>query len=85
MQKTLHTKEYKRLTSWLKSKRIERGLTVRELADKLGVAHSFVGKVEQCERRLDIVEYVNYCEALEEPALGGLKVIAANSTSRKNH
>lgn len=37
---------------------------MRDLAAKLGVPHSFVGKVEQCERRLDVIEFVTYCEAM---------------------
>lgn len=75
MQKTLHSKEYKRLTSWLKEQRVGQGLTIRELADRMGVAHSFVGKVEQCERRLDIIEYVAYCEALNLQASQGISLI----------
>ncbi|WP_445778297.1 helix-turn-helix domain-containing protein [Shewanella sp.] len=64
MSRTLHTPEYRRLIEWLKTARIERGLTMRELAVNLGVPHSYIGKVEQCERKLDILEYVKYCEAL---------------------
>jgi len=33
--------------------------------------HSFVGKIESAERRLDVYEYVVYCEALSvNPRLG---------------
>ena len=75
MQKTLHSKEYKTLTSWLKAKRVDQGLTVRELAEKIGVAHSFVGKVEQGERRLDVIEYLSYCDALTASPVEGLETI----------
>ena len=64
MSKTLHAPEYRKLIEWLKSVRAERGLTMRELAAKLGVPHSYVGKVEQCERKLDVLEYLRYCQAL---------------------
>lgn len=71
MSRTLHTPEYRRLIEWLKAARIDRGLTMRELAVELGVPHSYIGKVEQCERKLDILEYVRYCEVLVvNPNLG---------------
>lgn len=49
---------------------------MRELASRMDVTHSFVAKVEQQERRLDIVEYVYYCEALEVLPQDGLKAMA---------
>lgn len=50
---------------------------MRELATKLGMPHSFVGKVEQQERRLDVVEYIQYCEAIGVSPIDGLKIINA--------
>ncbi|MGI2177438.1 helix-turn-helix domain-containing protein [Shewanella frigidimarina] len=76
MSRTLHTPEYRRLIEWLKAARIERGLTMRELASELGVPHSYVGKVEQCERKLDVLEYVYYCKALNEDPLKGVKILS---------
>ncbi|WP_342672952.1 helix-turn-helix transcriptional regulator [Shewanella insulae] len=64
MSKTLHAPEYRKLIEWLKAARIERGLTMRDLAAELGVPHSYVGKVEQCERKLDVLEFVRLCEAM---------------------
>ncbi|MGI2133527.1 helix-turn-helix domain-containing protein [Shewanella baltica] len=71
MSKTLYAPEYRRLIEWLKAARIDRGLTMRDLASKLGVPHSYVGKIEQCERKLDVLEYVEYCRALGlDPSTG---------------
>ncbi|MFS1424716.1 helix-turn-helix domain-containing protein [Shewanella sp. 10N.286.48.B5] len=64
MSKTLYAPEYRRLIEWLKSSRIEQGLTMRELAKRLEVPHSYVGKIEQCERKLDVLEFVKYCNKL---------------------
>lgn len=75
MSKTLHAPEYRKLIEWLKSVRAERGLTMRELAAKLDVPHSYVGKVEQYERKLDILEYVHYCIALELKANEGISIL----------
>ncbi|MDR2212045.1 MAG: helix-turn-helix domain-containing protein [Pseudomonadales bacterium] len=75
MSTTLHSSENQRLTAWLKRQREEAGLTMRELAERLGVPHTFVAKVEQKERRLDVVEFVSYCHALGVSAVDGIGVI----------
>jgi len=48
---------------------------MRELGEKLGVIHSWVGKIEQGERRLDLVEYVRLCKALEIDPHEGLDLV----------
>jgi transcriptional regulator with XRE-family HTH domain len=48
----------------LVSARTQAGLTQRELARRLGRSHSFVGKVESGERRLDVLEFVELAGAL---------------------
>lgn len=58
MEKTIYTDDYARLRQWLREQRTAKGLTMRELAEKLGVIHSWVGKVELGERRLDLIEYI---------------------------
>tara|TARA_B110000977_G_C10664612_1_gene333225 strand:+ start:144 stop:269 length:126 start_codon:yes stop_codon:yes gene_type:complete len=35
-----------------------------ELALRLDVPHLFIGKVEQGERRLDVIEFIQYCKLL---------------------
>lgn len=49
---------------WLKSCRIKQEITIRDLAAKLEVHHSIVGKVETGARKLDALELVEYCFAL---------------------
>ena len=64
MHKTIISEKYRKLLAWLKSERERQDLSMRDLAEKLDVPHSFVGKIETAERRLDLLEYVEYCEAL---------------------
>ncbi len=52
------------LREWLVQKRHNANLTQRELAEKLQVVHSLVGKVEKGERRLDVIEFITYCNGL---------------------
>lgn len=37
---------------------------MRSLSELLEVPHSFIGKVENNERRLDVPEYLLYCQTL---------------------
>jgi transcriptional regulator with XRE-family HTH domain len=39
-------------------------LSQRELAKRLGRAHSFVGKIESGERQLNVLEFCEYVDAL---------------------
>ena len=77
MSDSVSSEENKALTAWLKNKRKEKGHTMRTLSQLIGTPHSFVGKVENQERRLDIVEYVRYCNALDIDPVEGLRLIAS--------
>ncbi|SMN02332.1 hypothetical protein SPONN_861 [uncultured Candidatus Thioglobus sp.] len=48
-------------------------LTIRELAEKLDTAHSIIGKIEIGERKLDVVEWLQYCQALNADPFDCLK------------
>jgi transcriptional regulator with XRE-family HTH domain len=53
----------------LRDWREQAGLTQRQLAEKLGKPHSFVHKSEIGERRIDPLEFVDICKALNlDPA-----------------
>ncbi|ATD07470.1 helix-turn-helix transcriptional regulator [Pseudoalteromonas piscicida] len=75
MGKTVSSEENGKLTKWLKSKRHEKGHTMRSLAQVLGTPHSFIGKIENQERRLDVIEFLRYCEVLEVDPYEGLQLI----------
>ena len=59
-----HGPEYESLRKWLKNARYDAGLTTRELAKRLGVHHSIVGKIESADRKLEVYELIYYCNAL---------------------
>jgi len=79
MNKTITSNKYSDLISWLKSARVSQGFSMRELASLIGQPHSFIGKVETMERRLDILEYVTYCEALNISPEEGLKYLKSST------
>lgn len=77
--KSVQSESNKALTSWLKRQRQEQGHTMRSLSEILGTPHSYIGKVENQERRLDVVEYIEYCIALKVDPMEGLRVAATAS------
>ncbi len=56
MRKSVHTAEYTALRAALRAARTQAGLSQRELAKRLEVPHSWVAKVENGERRIDLIE-----------------------------
>ena len=50
---------------------------MRDLAEIIDEPYSCVGKIETIERRLDVYEYVVYCEALGVNPKLGLKYLTS--------
>jgi len=75
MEKTIYSCEYSLLRKWLIKQRHLKKLTQRDVGKLLDTPHSWVGKVEQGERRLDIVEYARICKALQINPYDGLALI----------
>jgi transcriptional regulator with XRE-family HTH domain len=63
MEKSQHTRAYRRLVEALRRIREEAGLTQAKVAERLGVYASFVSKCESGERRIDVVELGAFCKA----------------------
>jgi len=71
MNKTIGSEKYRDLVSWLKSSRTGQDLTQRDLSKLLNKPRSYVAKIELMERKLDVREYVIYCQVLDiEPEIG---------------
>ena len=62
--KSIHDEKYVEIITRLRVARIEKNITQHALSKKLGVQQSFISKVECCERRLDIVEFIYWLNAL---------------------
>lgn len=65
MSKSLHTPEYEFFRALLAAAREKAGLTQFEVSTRLSRPQSFVAKYEGGERRLDVVEFVQVCIALD--------------------
>lgn len=84
MTASINTKEMLALTNWLKQARQDQNLSMRALAERMGKPHSYIQKVEQGERRLDVVEYVWYCRKLRVDPQDGLLLIEQVLLEYKN-
>ena len=64
MQKSIHSARYRTFLRLLREARERAGVTQAELARRLDQQQSFVSKCERGERRLDMIEVFQICEAL---------------------
>ena len=64
MQKSIHTRRYRKLCKLLREAREDAGLTQADVAKRLKRPQSFVAKYELGERRLDLIEFLDITDAL---------------------
>ncbi|MGI5308185.1 helix-turn-helix domain-containing protein [Rheinheimera sp. WS51] len=53
------------LGQWLRQQREAKGLTMRDLSAISGKPHSYFGKMEQAQRGLDVLEFIELCKWME--------------------
>lgn len=83
MPKSTHTADYRLLREVLADLRETAGLSQRALAERLKVPHSWVGKVESGERRVDLVEFCWICRACDhDPAIVAAELIGQFRSGR---
>ncbi len=75
MQKSISSHAYQKLVDWLRKSRESKGLSMRDLGERIGEPHSFVQKVESMERRIDVYELVQYCKALEQDPCIAIRIV----------
>jgi len=64
MARSTHHPNYQTLLTLLRDLRERAGVTQLALADSLGNSQTFISKVERGERRIDVVEFIEICDAL---------------------
>lgn len=55
---------YSSFTKAIVDARLEAGLTQSEVATRLGKPQSYVSKYESGERRVDVIEFLEICQAI---------------------
>lgn len=83
MQKSIFSPNYMAFVAYLQQKRKEHGLSQVQMARRLGKAQGFVSKSECGERRMDVIELREFCQAMGmslEEFVRGLEVVLAATT-----
>lgn len=63
--KTVYKARYRNMISVLADVRKAAQLTQQQLAEKLHKPQSYIAKIEGFERKLDLLEFIEMCEALK--------------------
>ena len=74
MPSSIHSTVYRELIEFLIEARNTAGLTQQAVADSLSRPQSYVAKVEGFERRLDVVEYLEFANAVGISPVSAIKV-----------
>jgi predicted transcriptional regulator len=84
MKTSSYSLHYEKLRTWLKHKRALTSLTLRDLAPMIGAHFTSVGKMEQDRKKIELVEFVRYCQAIDADPHEGLDIVI-QSISEQNH
>jgi transcriptional regulator with XRE-family HTH domain len=74
---SIYSDEYQMIIKTLRQARLEKGITQVQLAKALSKPQSFVAKVENGERRLDVVEFVRIARLLAVNPVEVIEMIGA--------
>jgi len=62
---TIHDIRFEAMIKYLKEARLKKGITQEKLSAQLGQHRLYITKIEAGQRRLDVVELFDLCEALD--------------------
>lgn len=84
MKSSPYSLHYKNLRRWLTEQRMKRGYSQRDISAVLNRHHSIVGKMEQDRRKIEILEFIRYCQALGVDPHEGLEVLIQSIAHEAN-
>jgi len=74
--KSIFNERYRQLVGWMITERKFKKVTQLDLAKRLGYSNStYISKIEQFERRMDILEFVNICEQIGINPYEGISIL----------
>jgi len=72
MSKTIYRQEHRLLADLLRELREKAGLTQADLAPRLGRPQNRISDFERGGRRIDVIEFLDYCAAIDVSAVSVL-------------
>jgi transcriptional regulator with XRE-family HTH domain len=84
-RKKINNDDQRRLAlgQWVREQRMAKGYTMRDMAAKSGRPHSYFGKIEQAQRGMDFLEFIDLCKWLEISPVKSLLSIKVNLKNRE--
>ncbi|MGA4368100.1 helix-turn-helix domain-containing protein [Pantoea ananatis] len=82
---SIYPNDYRAIIAALVKIRKEKKITQVQLADAMRVRQSVISKAERCERRLDIVELLHWCELLDVPTTALISTVPRRFTPVKGN
>ncbi|MGP3591589.1 helix-turn-helix domain-containing protein [Vagococcus sp. WN89Y] len=70
---SIYSEQYQLLIKKLRQARRDQGLTQAAVAERLGKPQSFIAKVENGERKLDVIEFIHLAQLLSLDPAGVIK------------
>ena len=62
--RSIHNKKYKAIIAYIRGKREEAGITQKDMTKVLHLRQAIISKIETCERRIDLLELLQYCRGV---------------------
>ncbi len=78
LTKSLHSPDHAALCALLLAFRRKAGLTQQDVAIRLKRPQSFVAKIEGGERRLDVLEFIGFAQAIDTDPIKILRALSKN-------
>ena len=71
-----YSKAHQILRKWLIKQRAKNpSNTNRKVGERLDIHHSTVSKIESGRRQLNVIEYIEYCDAIDCDPVEGIKEV----------
>ncbi len=75
MKSSPYSPHYEKLQAWLKEQRGKSGYSQRDVSEIMNRHHSIVGKIEQRRKKIELLEFVKYCQVLGADPYEGLTIL----------
>ena len=81
---SIHRSKYKVIINMLVEKRKQAGVTQKQLASKINLRQNIISKIETCERRIDLLELINYCGGVNYSFLSFVQEVSEKVLKEKD-
>ncbi|KXI29411.1 helix-turn-helix domain-containing protein [Paraglaciecola hydrolytica] len=82
--KSIYDPHYRKLVATLVEARKNAGISQTQLAIELGLnSHSYISKIESCERNVTLLDYIRICRVLKFDPKGGIDILMKASSKMR--